>query len=250
MKPKVLFKTLWVDAKHILPAPFHWDGHDWLVFSAGVAATTVFFPYDQEISEKARRDTTPLGEVGTQLEGLGDARSIALLFGFYGAGAIIRDQKAKDVCIDGLVASTLAAGIVTPIVSTVVGRERPTQDMGAFAFHPFEGRSFPGGHVTQTFAVVSVIASSYDQWWVKVAAYGAGLVSVYERVRRGKHFLSDNVAGAFIGTAIGTSVVRYNRKLRSGEVTGEVERPRPGPALTLYPFAVEGGLGLGGTFSF
>jgi len=70
--------------------------------------------------------------------------------------------------------------------------------------------------VTQVFAVISVIATSYEDPWVSVVAYGAGAVGAWARLERGKHFPTDIVAGAIIGTAVGRSVVHLNRKIRSG----------------------------------
>ena len=77
-----------------------------------------------------------------------------------------------------------------------------------------------------------MIATSYDQLWVKVAAYGAASVGAYARVRRGKHFLTDVVAGAAIGTLVGRSVVHLNNRLRSGEKEPEKHgRPPVGPSV-------------------
>ena len=82
-----------------------------------------------------------------------------------------------------------------------------------------------------------MIATSYEKTWVTVAAYGAATVGSYARVLRGKHFPTDVVVGAVIGTAVGRSVVTFNRRLRSGEKEPE----SAGARLTLLPV-------LGGTF--
>ena len=183
---------------------------------------------------------------GDTLEGMGDARSFVLLGGFYLAGVIGRDSKAKNVFFDGLSASLIASGLITPALSSVVGRERPTFGQGAYEFQPFDGRAFPSGHSTQAFAVASVIATSYDQIWVKVAAYGAATVTAYMRVQRGKHFPTDVVAGAFIGTAVGRCVVHFNRKLRSGEKEPE----SAGASLTVLPILGSGTYGLSASVQF
>ena len=136
--------------------------------------------------------------------------------------------------------------MITPVLSTLIGRERPTSDQGAYAFHPFGGRALPSGHATQAFAVASVIATSYDQLWVKAAAYGAATVGAYARVRRGKHFPTDVVVGAVIGTAVGRSVVHFNQKLRSGEKEPESASAR----LTLLPLLGDGMLGASASLDF
>ena len=147
---------------------------------------------------------------------------------------------------DGLSASLIASGMITPVLSSLVGRERPTENQGAYAFHPFEGRSFPSGHTTQAFAVASVIATSYDQLWVKVAAYGAAAVTAYVRVQRGKHFPTDVVVAAAIGTTVGRSVGHFNRKLRSGEPEPESSSAR----LTILPVLGAGTFGISASLDF
>jgi hypothetical protein len=229
-----------------MASPFHWDGHEWLLFSASTVGIATLSLADESLSDAARERGSSLGFVGDTLEGMGDFRSIVLLGGFYLAGAIGHDSKAKNVCLDGLSASLIASGLITPVMSTFVGRERPTAEQGAYSFHPFEGRSFPSGHATQAFAVASVIATSYDQLWVKLTAYGAASVTAYIRVMRGKHFPTDVVAGALIGTLVGRSVVHFNRKVRSGEMTPE----RKGARLTVLPVLGAGVYGFSATFDF
>ncbi len=233
-------KMVLLDTGHVLGSPFRWGGREWALLAASTAAVAALTLADSAVSDAARERGSTLGFFGDTLEGLGDARSFVLLGGFYLAGAIGHDTKAKNVFFDGLSASLIASGMLTPVLSTLVGRERPTAGQGEYAFHPFGGRSFPSGHATQAFAVASVIATSYDQLWVKVTAYGAAAVTAYVRVQRGKHFASDVVASAAIGTLVGRSVVHFNRKLRSGQKEPE----SAGARLTILPV-----LG-GGTFGF
>jgi hypothetical protein len=239
-------RMLLLDTGHVLTSPLRWHGHDWLQFSASTAAFAALSLADKSVSNTARKNWPTLGSVGDTLEGLGDERSFVLLGGFYLVGAIGHDSKAKNVCLDGLSASLIASGIITPVLSTLVGRERPTADQGAYSFHPFGGRAFPSGHVTQAFAVASVIATSYDQLWVKVTAYGAAAVTAYVRVQRGKHFPTDAVAGAVIGTAVGRSVVHFNRRLRSGEKESE----SAGARLTVFPLLGGGTFGVSASLDF
>ncbi|MDL2716817.1 MAG: phosphatase PAP2 family protein [Acidobacteriota bacterium] len=245
-RPPSFPKMVLLDTGHVLMSPFHWRGREWFLFSASTAAVVALSRADQSLSDAARERGSTLGGVGDTLEGLGDARSFVLLGGFYLAGAIGRDSKAKNVFFDGLSASLIASGMITPALSTLVGRERPTVEQGAYSFHPFEGRSFPSGHTTQAFAVASVIATSYDQLWVKVAAYGAAAATAYVRVQRGKHFATDVVVAAAIGTAVGRSVVHFNRKLRSGELAQESS----GARLTLLPILSGGTYGVSASLDF
>lgn len=245
-RPPSFPKMALLDTGHVLTSPVRWKGREWLIFSGAAAALATLSVADEPLSDAAREHGPTFGSVGGTLEDLGGPGSFVLLGGFYLAGAIGKDSKAKNVCLDGLVASLIATGMITPVLSTVIGRERPTEEHGAYSFQPFEGRSFPSSHATQAFAVASVIATSYDSAWVKVAAYGAAAVTAYERVRRGKHFPTDVVAGAAIGTLVGRSVVHFNRKLRSGEREPE----RSGTRLTILPQVGGGTYGVSATLEF
>jgi hypothetical protein len=235
-----------LDAGHVLSSPGRWRGREWTIFAASTAGLAALSLADESLSNAAQERGTSLGAVGTVLEQMGSGGSFVLLGGFYLAGAIWHDSKAKDVCLDGLTASLLASGIITPVLSTFVGRERPSAGEGAYSFKPFDGRSFPSGHATQAFTVASVIATSYDQLWVKVAVYGAATVTAWSRVQQGQHFPTDVVAGALIGTFVGRSVVHFNTKLRSGELEPE----REGVRLTFLPVVSGSALGISGTLEF
>lgn len=245
-RPPGFPKTLLLDAGHVLSAPARWQSREWLILTASTAALAGLSLADESLSDSARDRGPTSGFAGDVYNQFGGAGSFLVLGGFYLAGAIGKDSKAKNVCLDGLSASLIAAGMITPVLGTLVGRERPTDDQGAYLFHPFEGRAFPSGHTSQAFAVASVIATSYDQFWVKAAAYGLATMTAWERVRRGKHFPTDVVAGAAIGTLVGRSVVHFNRKLRSGEKEPE----RTGTRLTLAPVLGGGTYGVSATVDF
>lgn len=245
-RPPGFPKTVLLDTGHVLAAPFHWNGREWLIFAGSSAALATMSLADESLSDSARAHGPTFGFVGDTFNEFGSAGSFVVLGGFYLAGLIGKDSKAKNVCLDGLAASLIATGMITPAIGTLVGRDRPTDELGAYSFHPFEGRSFPSGHATQAFTVATVIATSYDQLWVKAVAYGAATMTAWGRVRRGKHFPTDVVAGAAIGTLVGRSVVRFNRKLRSGEKEPEAT----GARLSIIPLVSGGTYGVSATLEF
>ncbi len=245
-RPPSFLKMALLDTGHVLTSPVRWGGREWLLFSGAAAALATLSVADEPLSDAAREHGPTFGSFGEVIGELGGGGSLVLLGGFYLAGAIGKDSKAKNVCLDGLVASLIADGMITPVVGTLVGRDRPTEERGAYSFHPFDGRAFPSGHATQAFAVASVIATSYDQVWVKATAYTAASMVAYARLQRGKHFLTDVVAGAAIGTLVGRSVVRFNRRLRSGEREPE----RTAARLTVVPMVSAGAYGVSATLGF
>jgi membrane-associated phospholipid phosphatase len=231
------FKLLFKDMGHVLASPAHWTGGEWVVAFVTLGGAAGLSTVDDETYAWAKRQNSTWQEIGNDFEWMGDLRSIGFLGAFYVGGAIFHDSKAKRVCIDGLIASTIAAGVITPVIATGVGRMRPNKEEGAYKFRPFEGRSFPSGHVTDIFAVASVVAANYDSPVVKVLVYGGAAAGSWSRMRRGKHFLSDCLVGAVIGQSVGNTVVHYNRGVRLGYAE---ERERKQHVWVL-PFVPEGG---------
>jgi membrane-associated phospholipid phosphatase len=203
-----------LDARTVLLAPVHWGTRGWERFglvAAGVGAVALA---DRSIRDRELKDhSRTADDVARVAEPLGAGGAFVVLGGFYVGGLLSGDERAKDVAFDGAVSSLLAAGIISPVLKTVVGRSRPNQAASTFEFRPFRGgASFPSGHATEAFAVASVIATSYDSRWVAVGSYGVATLVGFARVHHQAHFASDVAAAAAIGTAVGRTVVRINRR--------------------------------------
>jgi membrane-associated phospholipid phosphatase len=97
----------------------------------------------------------------------------------------------------------------------------PRAGLGAYHFTPFSNNnaSFPSGETTQAFAVASVIATHYDSTsiWVEVSSYGVASLVGVARIYEHGHWTSDTVAGAFVGTGVGTAIVHFNEKRRKAD---------------------------------
>jgi len=205
------------DAHGVLTAPARWDSRDWRNLSIGLIGVGTVGMADHWIREAAYRSRTgATDDVARAVEPFGNYYAFGSLAAFYIAGSAFHNREARTAAIDGVDASILASGLITPVLKLVAGRSRPFESRRADDFHPFSGRtSFPSGHTTESFAVASVVASHYPTPWVQVAAYGiAGLVG-YSRVNDNEHYASDVVAGAIIGTVIGRAVVAINGRERS-----------------------------------
>lgn len=231
------------DARYVLRSPTLWDQGTWQdIGLIGLAVVSTAAVLDRPIQNAVQRNRNPTSDKVTRIfEPFGTKYSqAAVLGGFYLAGAINDDPKATAVAQDGLAASLVAAGLITPALKLAFGRSRPAQDEGAHRFKPFRGgsnASFPSGHTTQAFAVASVIAAHYEPLWIKTTAYGVASLVGYSRVYHNAHFASDVLAGAAIGSLVGTSLVAFNEKLRGSQVS-------------LIPIPVHKGVGLALAKSF
>ena len=205
-----------LDTKDVFTSPARWSSRDWLIFggiAAGIGTVAVF---DEDIQHAIRRNRTgTLTTVFDNIQPLGNEYAIGIVGTFYLAGEIFKDPRAKATALDSISASAIASGLIDNSLKYVVGRARPTDNRGAYDFSPFSGRdSFASGHTTEAFALASVISEHYQSPLVAVGAYGLASMVGYARLNNNRHWPSDVLAGAAIGTYVGKTVVRFNQKHR------------------------------------
>jgi len=237
--PKLLLRDTW----YVLSSPVRWDTKDWLMVGVGIAGIAAVSLADQSIRTQVRYlQNGPAKDVASQIRLFGGYYSYATLGLFYVGGEIFHDPPARAVFIDGAAATLVASGIITSALKYMVGRARPGAGQGAYYFTPFRNSnaSFPSGETTQAFAVASVIAAHYDSLWVQVSSYGIASLVGMARIYEHGHWTSDALAGALIGTAVGTAIVHFNEKRRKADkketgifITPLLARGTGGVAITL-----------------
>jgi membrane-associated phospholipid phosphatase len=205
-----------LDTKEVFTAPAHWDTRDWLVLggvAAGIATVGVFDDDIERAIRRHRNDT--LTNILDNVQPLGNEYAIGLVGTFYIYGEFFKDPNAKTTALDAISASAIASGIIDNSFKYIVGRGRPTDNRGAYNFRPFSGQdSFASGHTTEAFALASVISEHYNTPWVQVTSYGLASMVGYARLNNNRHWPSDVLAGATIGTFVGKTVVRFNQHHR------------------------------------
>jgi membrane-associated phospholipid phosphatase len=101
-------------------------------------------------------------------------------------------------------------------LKTVVGRARPTVEVGSHSFKPFSLTAgydgFPSGHVIVMWAVATPFAEEYDAPWL----YGLAAVTNLARVGSRNHWVSDTVAGSVLGYALGKVFWEASRTPQKG----------------------------------
>jgi membrane-associated phospholipid phosphatase len=149
--------------------------------------------------------------VNTSWRRASDAVIIAMAVG---SVASLASREGGAPYAVSLVEAGLWAEGVTEVLKESIGRERPvlyTEDGVAEADKEDNLRSFPSGHTALAFGIASSywlarrdLYGSPGVWgWVGIA--GATAVGVF-RVAAGKHFPSDVLAGAVVGTLSGVVV--------------------------------------------
>jgi undecaprenyl-diphosphatase len=117
-------------------------------------------------------------------------------------------------CHRALGASALAAGIANLallLLKRSVRRKRPCDyrshshfHIQPFAYFPSDRFSFPSGHALNAFSIGTVLSLSFPSLAPGIALLAVSVAA--SRVVLGLHFLSDVLAGAALGTLIGSSV--------------------------------------------
>ena len=170
---------------------------------AGYAEEANFFvELDQDIFDAIYDEpprTEPLGiamELGTYL---GDGRTmlgVSALLMAYG------DDKNRET--GRLLASTfISTGVIVWGMKEIIGRKRPLDDAG--------NPAFPSGHTAYAFAGATLLGDRYPK--LRIPLYiGAGLVGI-TRIYLGRHYASDVIAGAAVGTITGALVSRHRGTL-------------------------------------
>jgi membrane-associated phospholipid phosphatase len=199
---------------------------DLVAAGALVAATAALLPFDERIAE-AFRDPGPQrsGALRTSarvFNTLGDPGTLVAGVLAFGVGRAVRSPHMADLGLHATEAIVLS-GAVTGLVKGVAGRQRPfvdRTDADAFSLGGGFGRgtraSFPSGHTTAAFAAAAAITEESRDWWpagrwaVAAVMYGGAATVGLARMYDDKHWASDVVLGAGIGTLSGLAVVRYN----------------------------------------
>ena len=103
-----------------------------------------------------------------------------------------------------------------------MGRSRPYTGAGTTEFEPFkfrsttDSRSFPSGHTTSAFAMMTVLAKQYDHLWIKIPAYTIAVSVAMQRIESRNHWGADIVVGGVIGYSVGNALVnRYRQPSKS-----------------------------------
>ena len=167
----------------------------------------------------------------TGLTRLGNAAPVAAILGItYLSARRAHDDRLAEA--SSLATESLAdAGIWIVVLKSATARVRPHQSGEGrfFQYGAPQNGSFPSGHAMAAFSVASVFAEKYhDKKWVPWLSYGMATLVSGARVALGRHYPSDVVVGAVLGTSIGRGVVARSSEREARRVPGTFA-PTVGP---------------------
>ena len=119
----------------------------------------------------------------------------------------INNESNKEMLqkLDFAVSALVANGVTTMVLKELIGRERPNGS---------DNHSMPSGHTSHSFAVAAVVNELYGREAGITAYILAGLVGV-SRINDNKHYLTDVLIGAGLGTVIGRGFAKTYREYKS-----------------------------------
>lgn len=172
----------------------------------------------------ASEATSPLAAPGRLYDRAGANPVYLGTIGLLAGGGLVMQNRHWTRTSVRTAEALLFARAVNGFAKSLINRSRPTvtTDPTEASIGTFSGAhdklSMPSGHSADAFAVATVLARSFDGWYVAPLAYTAATSIGIERVRSGDHWLSDVVVGAAIGHLIGRTVTS----------------PRPGSSRVRY----------------
>lgn len=210
---------VWDDVTHVLSAPARWGQDEWQTAgwtSLAVVGTVAFI--DTPVRNYMVKQDQG-NKFWLNADKFGREYAFGTLGVFFVAG-LLGNETSMQVTQDVVAASIISSAIIGVSVKTVVGRSRPLANQGTTHFAPFSdsNSSFFSGHSTQAFTLAAVVSESYNETWIDVTAYGMATLVAIGRTYHDKHFTSDVLTGAVVGTLVGKSVVAHNQTLRSGKL--------------------------------
>lgn len=197
-----------------------------LAMAAGFGvATLAVAPLDRYFAHRLQDSATQsnrwLQGAATAFRILGSEGSLGAGAGLYLIGKAAKKNRAADLGLHS-VEAMLGADIVSAGLKVVFGRARPFVDASNnYDFRFFRGltqdqyRSFPSGHTTNAFAFASTVSRETEMWWprsrwyIGPAMYGGAALVGLSRMYNNKHWASDVIGGAAVGTIVGLKVVTF-----------------------------------------
>jgi membrane-associated phospholipid phosphatase len=219
--------------------------------AAGFAAgTIVVIPADRWLTDRLQQPAVQerrwLQSGATGFKLLAAPGSIILGGAFYGAGKVGGNDVMAEVALHEMQAVAATTAVIY-VAKGVFGRARPYMDetnpqdfnLGK-GFRNEDYQSFPSGHTAAAFAMATALTEEAryhrprDRWAVAAVTYTAATLSGLSRMYDDKHWASDVIAGAAVGTLTSLAVIRYTHRHPGNEIDSRLlDRGGGGPPIVI-----------------
>ena len=248
------------DTSRISTKPLFTANDAWIA-GAFVVGSIAMHPYDRMLANRLQtpgaQERRFVRKQATVFRLIGEPGTLIIGATMYGAGRAFGNERMADLGLHGSEAVLIGIG-VTALGKTVFGRARPYADVDnpndwgfGRGLKEDKYRSFPSGHSTMGFAAAAAVSAETARWWpntrwiIGPAMYGGAALIGASRMYNNKHWASDVVTGAAIGTLAGLKVVRYHHSHPNNRIDRWLlgARITPGPdgmtmAVSVMPTSV------------
>ncbi|HUT86207.1 MAG TPA: phosphatase PAP2 family protein [Elusimicrobiales bacterium] len=232
-------KRFWGDLKELPVKPFHWSTKQWLLAGGILGASFSAFIIDDSIRQHYRDHRSGLlTDVSTFTTHFGDYKmQMPIILSIWTLAVATNSSKLHKMAGDAAEASVIAAGLITPLLVMISGRDLPSADEHAMKFEPFtsDRYAYPSGHTTAAFALATVLDQNLRDtfgYWQTPLLYAIAAGTAHSRIYDHTHYLSDVILGAGIGWAVGYWISNKPR----GETKTTLIFPTPNGIALAYRF--------------
>ncbi|MDP6456972.1 MAG: phosphatase PAP2 family protein [Candidatus Marinimicrobia bacterium] len=162
-----------------------------VILGAAAVSVIALHRYDWAVRDYSQDNGLMANELSHRLDKYGGGWAYPALLLGVGLESMGRDDAAARVKY--AFTSLAVTGLSTDLIKRASARHRPDGS---------DARSFPSGHTSGSFAVAAVVDELYGHWLGYPAYVVAALVGAH-RIHADKHWLTDVIAGAALGTVIG-----------------------------------------------
>jgi membrane-associated phospholipid phosphatase len=226
---------------------------DAIYAGAFTVATVALFPLDKKIAQnlqdKHNQGNRFFHHQATNFRLIAQPGAFAIGGALYLGGRLAHNERMADLGLHGSEA-ILVGLLTTGAIKGTAGRARPY--MGTDSPHNFklfrgftggsDYSSFPSGHTLTGFAAAAAVTAETHRWWphstwyIAPVMYGGATMIGLSRMYNNKHWASDVMMGAAIGTFAGRKVVQYHHSHPKNRIDrwllGATIVPNPGGGLS------------------
>jgi membrane-associated phospholipid phosphatase len=199
-------------------------------YAAGfLLATVAAAPLDRHFAQRLQRpwvqENRFLSRSADFFRVIGAPGTYIIGVSIYGIGRLSDNERMADLGLHGTEA-LIIGNLTGAVLKGIFGRARPyvdPEDPNPFQFKLGRGftrnddyRSFPSGHTVAGFAAASAVFTETRRWWPDYAwligpvMYGGATLIGVSRMYNNKHWASDVITGALIGSFAGRKIVKYH----------------------------------------
>lgn len=176
---------------------------------ANTAYATSHLDLEFRVSPQHKQDIKPLRYMGERYT------AIAIPSALYLGGLAFGSEKVRTT---GrlLFESMLLTFVVNHSTKIIAGRARPFLNQGNSDFRFFEMnddyQSFPSGHTAAAFTIATVLSDRINNVFASTALYLLAAGTATQRIIQDRHWFSDVVIGAMVGTLCSKAVLSASER--------------------------------------